>query len=217
MKKSGKTEWAIWVFSALPLAATLALLPALPAQVPLHWNLAGEVDRYGAPLETLGTAALSLALCALLKWAPRLDPKKENYARFAGGYNAFRLALSLFFCLMTGITLYAAFAPAPMDVSLPITAAVGILLCVIGNFMPKFKHNYFCGIKSPWTLADENVWRRTHRMAGPIWFWSGLGVLAGSFFLRKSALMALVLGAMLLEVAVPYVYSYFAYKSETKH
>ena len=69
-------------------------------------------------------------------------------------------------------------------------AALGLLFCVLGNFMPKFRHNYFCGIKSPWALADEENWRRTHRFAGPLWFWGGLGVAVLSFVLPEAAMFA---------------------------
>lgn len=217
MKKSSRTELAIWVFSALPLLVWLAALPFLPGRIPMHWDVSGAVDRYGTPLEGAMIPALALALAALLKWMPRLDPKKDSYARFAGGYSAFRLAMALFFCLMTGVTLVSAFAPGSLDVGCIVTVAVGILLCVIGNFMPKFRHNYFCGIKSPWTLASEDVWRRTHRMAGPLWFAGGLLVAVCGLLLRGRALFAVVLCTVILETAVPYVYSYCAYKNETKH
>ena len=96
--------------------------------------------------------------------------------------NAFRLALALFVLILQGVTLYAAFYPDGLDVSRIIAACVGALLCVAGNYMPKFRHNYFCGIRTPWTLASETCWRRTHRFAGPLWFWGGLALAAGQLF-----------------------------------
>ena len=91
-------------------------------------------------------------------------------------------------------------------------AALGLLFCVLGNFMPKFRHNYFCGIKSPWALADEENWRRTHRFAGPLWFWGGLGVAVLSFVLPEAAMFAASFAVFLALALVPFVYSYILYK-----
>ena len=120
---------------------------------------------------------------------------------------------ALFVLILQGVTLYAAFYPDGLDVSRIIAACVGALLCVAGNYMPKFRHNYFCGIRTPWTLASETCWRRTHRFAGPLWFWGGLALAAGSFFLsgRWLAAATAALGAVLVVPA--YLYSYFIYKS----
>ena len=142
-----------------------------------------------------------------------IDPRRRSYEKFGRAYDAFRLALALFVLILQGVTLYAAFYPDGLDVSRIITACVGALLCVAGNYMPKFRHNYFCGIRTPWTLASETCWRRTHRFAGPLWFWGGLALAAGSFFLsgRWLAAATAALGAVLVVPA--YLYSYFIYKS----
>ena len=58
---------------------------------------------------------------------------------------------------------------------------IAVLFTVIGNLMPKFKHNYFIGIKTPWTLASEEVWFATHRLGGKLWFYGGLIMIIFSF------------------------------------
>ena len=148
-----------------------------------------------------------------MKFLPYIDPRRRSYEKFGRAYDAFRLALALFVLILQGVTLYAAFYPDGLDVSRIIAACVGALLCVAGNYMPKFRHNYFCGIRTPWTLASETCWRRTHRFAGPLWFWGGLALAAGSFFLsgRWLAAATAALGAVLVVPA--YLYSYFIYKS----
>jgi uncharacterized membrane protein len=217
MKKSNKIEWAIWGFSALPLVATLVLYQWLPANIPLHWNMAGEIDGYGTRAEAFLIPAITLLVSALLKWMPRLDPKQDNYNKFSAGYNALRLVLALFLCIVTGVTLLASFAPERIDVPTIVCAGVGMLFCVFGNFMPTFKFNYFCGIRTPWTLASENVWRSTHRMAGPLWVIGGALLLVGSFILHGAALFTLLLVVACAISFVPCIYSYFAYKREKKH
>lgn len=213
MKQSNKTEWAIWGVCALSFAVTLALLPLLPARIPVHWNVDGQIDGWAARPGAFFGPAMGLGLSLLMKFLPYIDPRRRSYEKFGRAYDAFRLALALFVLILQGVTLYAAFYPDGLDVSRIIAAYVGALLCVAGNYMPKFRHNYFCGIRTPWTLASETCWRRTHRFAGPLWFWGGLALAAGSFFFsgRWLAAATAALGAVLVVPA--YLYSYFIYKS----
>lgn len=176
MKQSNKTEWAIWGVCALSFAVTLALLPLLPARIPVHWNVDGQIDGWAARPGAFFGPAMGLGLSLLMKFLPYIDPRRRSYEKFGRAYDAFRLALALFVLILQGVTLYAAFYPDGLDVSRIIAACVGALLCVAGNYMPKFRHNYFCGIRTPWTLASETCWRRTHRFAGrcgsgAVWRW----------------------------------------------
>lgn len=219
MKKIRKTEVLIWVLAVLPLVACLAAGPFLPEQIPLHWGIDGQVDGYGGYGELLILAASGLGLAVVLKVVPRLDPKRANYEKFAGGYTAIRLCLGLFYVFLVGLTLVAALVPQmqnTLGMDRLCMGGVGILFCVIGNFMPKFKHNYFCGIRVPWTLASEDNWRRTHRFAGPIWFWCGLGMLVCSFFLRGQALFCLLFALLILLGVAPVLYSYLIFRRQNR-
>ena len=153
-------------------------------------------------------------LSLLLRFLPRIDPKRSNYEKFSGAYAAFRLAFALFFCLLQGVILYSAFHPEGLDVGRILTSAVGMFLCVIGNFMPKFKHNYFIGIRTPWTLASESVWYTTHRMAGPLWVAGGLFLFALGFLASSAVTYRLLLGVIAVLVAVPFLYSFLQYRRE---
>lgn len=217
MKNSRKTEILIWVLAVLPLAACLAAGPFLPEQIPMHWGINGQVDRYGGYGELLILAASGLGLALLLKFVPRLDPKRNNYEKFAGSYLVIRLCLGLFYTFMVGLTLVVALVPQTQNtlgVDRLTVGAMGVLFCVMGNFMPKFKHNYFCGVRVPWTLASEDNWRRTHRFAGPIWFVCGLGMLLCSFFLHGQALFCLMMVLLIPLLAAPVLYSYLLFRRE---
>lgn len=84
----------------------------------------------------------------------------------------------------------------------------------MGNYMPKFKPNYFLGLRTPWTLSSERVWHSTHRLAGALWFWGGLGFMAASFLLPPTALFAALLALVVVLAGVPCLYSYLAYRAE---
>ncbi len=209
-------ECVIWALAFAPLVLCAVLWRSLPQQLPMQFSLDGEVNRLGGKAEFLAMCAAGPALTALLAFLPRIDPHRENYRKFAKGYRVLRLAFALFYLLAACTVPVAALFPQvfrQFPFSRLMLAALGLLFCVLGNFMPKFRHNYFCGIRTPWTLASETCWRRTHRFAGPLWFWGGLALAAGSFFLsgRWLAAATAALGAVLVVPA--YLYSYFIYKS----
>lgn len=208
-------EAVIWLLAFAPLVLCAVLWRSLPQQLPMQFSLDGEVNRLGSKPEFLLLCAAGPALTALLAFLPRIDPHRENYRKFARGYRVLRLAFALFYLLAACSVPVAALFPGvfrQVPVSRLMLAALGLLFCVIGNFMPKFRHNYFCGIKSPWALADEENWRRTHRFAGPLWFWGGLGVAALSLFLPQAAMFAASFAVFLALALVPFVYSYILYK-----
>jgi uncharacterized membrane protein len=88
---------------------------------------------------------------------------------------------------------------------------LGLLFIILGNYMPKVKTNYFIGIRTPWTLANETVWTRTHRFGGKVFFISGIIILVSAF--APSSIRAVLLIASIVCIAVvPMVYSYAVYK-----
>ena len=93
-----------------------------------------------------------------------------------------------------------------------ITLGLGFLFAVMGNLMPKIRQNYFIGIKTPWALEDEDNWRRTHRMAGRLWFAAGLLMMLLSVL--PKILTGSILGIALAMALVPYIYSYSLFRSK---
>ena len=92
--------------------------------------------------------------------------------------------------------------------------AIGILFIIIGNLLPKVKQNFFMGIKTPWTLADEHVWYATHRFSGKLWFVLGL-VMCACGFVPDTVMGPIILISATVAVIVPIVYSYIVYKKRT--
>ena len=128
--------------------------PSAPERIPVHWNLAGQVDRYAAPLEALlGLPVVALAVYVLLLFAPRVDPKRANYAGFAGAYAIVRLcALAILALVYRLIHLW--LRGIAVDPSTVLPFACGILFLVLGAVMPRLEPNWLVGIRTPWTLAS---------------------------------------------------------------
>jgi uncharacterized membrane protein len=194
------------------LAAAL-LWQAAPEQIPMHWNIAGAVDRYGGKLEgLLGIPAMTLGLYLLLRFLPRLDPGYANYQRFAKAYTVIRVLLVLFMAAIYAVILAATFGWR-VDVGIVVPAMVGLLFVVLGNFMGKIRPNWFVGVRTPWTLSSKLSWTKTHRLAG--WLFIAMGVaLAASGFTRQAWAVFGAFGFLGACVAWMIVYSYLVWRKD---
>ena len=216
MGKRFKPELVAWGISLASLLVALYFLPSLPAQVPTHWNMAGQIDGYGPPLSILQLPLVGLGLNLMLSFLPLIDPKRQNYQKFAGVYHMLRLILSLFFAGLTAILLYSSYHPGALQVNSLILAGIGLMVSFIGNYLPKIKPNYFVGVRTPWALASETVWRKTHRLSGFLWFAGGLVLAVMGFVLRDGTLFAACAVLFALLVGVPAIFSFWAFRKEQK-
>jgi uncharacterized membrane protein len=190
----------------------LAALFVLPNPAPIHWNAAGEVDGYGSPLvAALLLPGIVTALAVLTPLLPRIDPRGERYMAFAGTYQLIMNVIALFLTLTQLVTIgYALGLPVP--VATFITVGVGLLLAVIGNELGRVQPNFFVGIRTPWTLADPEVWRRTHRVGGRAFVALGALIALAPLLLPTSLVAAVIAGGAILLVVVLFAYSYWAWR-----
>ena len=194
----------------IPIVIGLILWDKLPDQVPVHWNMSGEVDDYATKTQAVFLMPLVLVafqwICVL---GTSLDPKKQNI-----NDKMFTLVLWIIpiISLLCNSMVYATVLGHKVSVEIIMPLFMGALFIVIGNYLPKCKQSYTMGIKLPWTLDDEENWNKTHRMAGFLWVIGGIIVMATAF-LGAFWLFFVVLIPM---VIVPTVYSYLLYKKSKK-
>ena len=203
-----RRERLLWLLLLLPVFMLLFFWNELPDKVPLHWNLRGEVDGYGPkwvlPLINIGTYALLTLL-------PRIDPRRENYPRFQRSFFFIRLIMVLFLVGLSVLTYLIALG-VPLHVPHLIPILMLLLLAALGNYMTAVKPNWFIGIRTPWTLENEEVWRKTHRFGGRLWFFGGLSGAALLLLLPPALHLAVLIGAITVLTLLPLAYSYWVYR-----
>ncbi|KLV31871.1 SdpI family protein [Priestia megaterium] len=197
----------------LTLVAWLIALPHLPATMPIHWGANGEADGFATKINaTILTVGIMVLIYFIIAFVPRIDPRKENYKYFSKTYNiVLNAVLLLFFFVNMSTILQGLGYNVPMAYIAPIMA--GLVFIIIGNYLQRVRSNYFMGIRTPWTLSNETVWKKTHRLSGKLFFIGGLLILI-SAFLPDGYKSVIMWGSIVLCVAIPYLYSYLAYKKE---
>jgi uncharacterized membrane protein len=185
----------------------------LPDKIPVHWNVHGEVDRFGGkfkgllvfPLTSLGIYALTLIL-------PVFDPGRLNYRNFAKAYNAIRVAFVVFMGLLYTVMLLVAFGHS-ISVNTVVMLMTAVLFVVLGNFMSKIRPNWFIGVRTPWTLSSKLSWDKTHRLAG--WVFMLMGAMFAVVAVFPSGWV--LLGTLIIDgvlVIWIIVYSYLVFRSD---
>ncbi|MFO7152743.1 MAG: SdpI family protein [Bacillota bacterium] len=204
-------NWLLLGLIASLYIVGIAVYPRLPDMVPSHWNISGQVDGYmskTAHIVFLPTMVLGIYL--LLSIAPVIDPKPESYEKFRSVYEVFRVILVLIFStLYIATTLYA--IGVPISIGKLMMLIMGLMFVFLGNYMGKIRHNYTFGIKTPWTLANEEVWNKTHRISGPLWVAAGF-VWILSLFLKEEIGFFLGMGSIFAVTIFGFVYSYLLFR-----
>ena len=201
-----------WIYLALILAGfALAafLYPSLPDPVPTHFDSAGKADGFmPKPWGVFVLPLTSVLTFALLKILPAISPRGFRIADFQQAYNAIGISLMAFLFLVTAAALLVA-RGAALNISTVVGIALGLLFMVLGNYMGKVRKNFFVGIRTPWTLASDEVWYRTHRLAGRLLSLAGLIAVIAT---AARASLAVVVGSILLALLIPVVYSLVIYR-----
>lgn len=214
MRKPKLKIWT-WALALLPVALVAALYGRLPDQVPTNWGLNGEVA-YSGKASLWLFALLPAALALLLTVLPNIDPKKRNYERFQGYYDGFCAVLMLFFLALMAMTLTESLRPGTLSVGRLVTLGVGVLFAFLGNIMPKFKTNFFIGIKTPWTLSDPDVWNRSNRLAGLLFFLVGVLLVPSALLLPEAGMFAVMMTGTVAAGAAPCICSYIWYRQKCR-
>ncbi len=208
------------ISAALVVAMALVALVAgmnLPAdlRLPIHWDLTGAPDDWADKWTALFMPAGITGLLSLLFWfLPMLEPRARNFSRSQGLYLWGWAALLLLGAAIQLVVLSTAF-----DWGIPgnhlVIGACGLIFLIIGNQLGKSRSMYMIGLRTPWTLASEEVWVRTHRLAGKLMALGGLVIIVAALLPLPSGLLATIFGVTIgIAAAVPIVYSYLLWRRE---
>lgn len=212
MKKALPAVVLTWAVVLGMWIAALLVSDSLPERIPVHWNIDGEVDRYGGKWEvTVLIPLLATILGVGLFLVPRID-RRADFAPSMAAFSAMRLGVVAVLAVVHACLLAVA-AGKRVDVVAVVFVAVGLLLSVVGNLMGKLRRNWFAGVRTPWTRCSSLSWQKSNRLGGPLLMISGLAfVLAGLVGTRL--LMVAAFAVLFVSIPALVVYSYVVWRSD---
>jgi uncharacterized membrane protein len=204
----------ILITGILMLGAGYYLSGTMGGSMATHWNAAGEADGFGSVFMAFYfLPLLTMALSVLISIIPSIDPLKANVEKFRSDYNIFIVAFALFMFYIQGLTL-AWNAGLKFSINGMMAPGFGLFFVVTGLMIRKAKRNYFIGIRTPWTLANDTVWEKTHNLGGQLFIASGVLTMACVFC--PGAAIGVLLFTAIGASCITIVYSYLEFRKIEK-
>lgn len=206
---NGKYYVVGMLLAAAVLVATALAYPYLPSSVATHWNVHGQPNGFSPKwVLILVGPGLMAATMLLMYFLPWLSPKNFEVDSFRSTYLQIMLMLVIMLAYFSVVVLWAGIGH-PLNVGRAIGGGLCLIFAWLGNLMGKVRRNFYIGVRTPWTLANERVWNATHRVAAKTLVAGGLAGLAltAAGLDGRSVIAVLVAGAI-----IPIVYSLVFYK-----
>ncbi len=196
------------VIAAIVISASA--YPSLPGRVPTHWDIAGNPNAYSSRIvASVLTPAIMAFVWLLMALLPEISPRGFRLEESAGVFYIAMLAVMGFALAMHAMLIRAGLTDGRASTTL-LFAALGALLGVIGVLLGKVKRNFWFGVRTPWTLASDEVWLRTNKLAGRLFLIGGILIVIASFVPPAGAIATVAIVAVVALASV--VYSYVVYR-----
>ncbi len=202
-------EISILAVVAIPFILLAWIWPSLPEIVPIHWNISGEIDGYGSKSNLIIVPILlPLLTYLIMTLLPTIDPKKKVQTN-STKYQNLRLLLIGAMSILSCVIIYAALSNTDGQLKQPtVFFILGLTLIILGNYIPTVKQNYFIGIRTPWSLKNEDNWTKTNQLGGKLFFATGILVVIFSLLLEGSKLITLTTVLVIASAIASIFYSY---------
>lgn len=194
------------LLSISPAIGAMILYNQLPETMATHFGVNNEVNG----TMSRGTLIITLILLGLIpvfiRVARFVDPKRANYEQFSKAFEVSRVSITILLTVV-GWMIIAYNLGTHVDIRKVTMFLIGIFFAIMGNYLTQVKHNYLFGIRTPWTLANEEIWRKTHRLAGPLMMIGGIISLISCFFSGSAAVIVFIIVIGIASI-IPAFYSY---------
>ncbi len=208
-----------YLFTFLLIIVSFAIgvyfYPQMPELMPTHWNMAGEIDAYSSKTTALFIMPIiSLIMFLLFVWFPKADPKKDN-VKFNQAYyerTVFSIMLFLFCVYIATIMIALGYK---IDIGKVVVCGIGLLFILISRQIKDIKPNWFFGIRTPWTISNDIVWEKTHKIGAQLF--KAFGLILFLFGLATPIMAIPILIAFCLALIIwSFLYPYLEWRKLQK-
>jgi len=206
------------VLLMIVVAARVAMSLSGNVPLPTHWDIHGQPNSFADKWTALLLPVLIAGGTSLILYIlPAIEPRKSHLRRSQGLY-VWTWASMLLVSIAVQLAVISAALHWGVHATSFVLGGVGAMFAMMGNHFGKSRSMYFIGIRTPWTLSNEEVWIKTHRLAGKLLVAGGLMIVAGAFLpLPVGLIITLMLAVSVIAVVVPIGYSYLLWRQERNH
>lgn len=212
------------IVSVIPFVVTLFVLRFLPDELPAHYDFEGNIDRWGSKYEELIFPIIILVLTLFWQLFIRYYAKKSRTAKSekealeakSNGKIIWitAICMAIVFGIMHFVFMYSACVEVSGDMTksafdsfMIINVLFGLMLIVIGNYLPRAKQNGLVGLRTSKTMSDEEVWKKANRFAGKLFMIAGLLVIIESLVIGGIVSTMIMVGILLVVAIVSAAYA----------
>lgn len=215
-RSSRSATWIAVSIILLQILVSLILYPFLPPMVPSHWNAAGQIDGYMPKgVNALLAPAVSIAIYLFIRFIVGLGPRLGRQSQRAN-MNVVNLILvgELLLFLVIQLVIIATALHMAINFLFVLNIVLSVFFIFIGNYLGKLRRNFWAGIRTPWTLASDTVWERTHRLGS--WLFVATGLLGLLMTFISSMHVWGMIGVLFIVTVILFVYSYVIFHNLEK-
>ncbi len=222
---------AMWIISIFSIVMTVVAVQFMPDLVPMHYNFAGEIDRWGSKYENFIFPAFIIAFAIfwhmLIVYYEKKATKSSDEKVCAEALSNAKVlkistvTMAVMFTIMQGYFLYkdcvianANVTKGSMDIGKVTCFLSGLLFIVLGNFIPKAKKNPLLGIRTKWSMYNDVTWAKSNRFGGVAFVITGVLLVVTSVFVKEIIAMICLVAYVLVDIVITVIYSYKVYKDE---
>ena len=205
LRKNKKTLILTSIIILLPILVGVVLWDKLPDTMATHFGIDNEADGFSSKfVGVLGLPFILLAIHLFCAIVTSKDPRKQNISN-----KIYTLCLWIAPCISIFVStiIYQYNLGIKLNIGLFASLFIGLIFIIVGNYLPKMRQNYTIGIKLPWTLANEENWNKTHRLAGCLYIILGIFIIISALIDTFNSLI-LMLIAVLISIFIPGLYSF---------
>jgi uncharacterized membrane protein len=209
-----KTKIIVFVILAITIIASLYIYPLMPETMASHWGVDGEVNGYMSKIWGVFLLPILMIVFTLLFFfIPNIDPEKKNIKKFEEDFGMFVIAFDIFMIYVYSLTIIwnMGYVFGMTQAMMP---GLAFLFYFVGVLMGKAKKNYMIGIRTPWTLADEGVWDKTHKRGECLFKVIAIFCLLGAFFPNYAFILFFF--PFIISIIYLCLYSYIEFKKINK-
>lgn len=219
-----KNNKFLWIVSFIPLIVTLIVLQFLPDKIPMHYDMAGNIDRWGSKYEQFIFPVIILGLsfmwqCMISYFEKKYESGEDEKQRAEACSNVkilrlVAVAMAVVFGIMHIVSMYSAYIEAVnmkeqsvIEINVVVNILWAVVFIIVGNYIPKAKRNAVVGFRTKKSLSDDAVWRKTNRFAGITLMIAGVLIIIETLLVRGMLSTVLMVAILLVMAVVDLIYA----------